>query len=113
NSVEEINKFIDTNLAAPDTDHAKKATFARMDNYEEFYKGLALGAHISDNVFFKTRMMDISGLKVGIASLNSAWRATGNASDRQFLIIGERAIDRAIEDLADADLRVCLFHHPV
>lgn len=81
-SVEAINDFVDVNLAAPETDHAKRATFARMDNYEKFYGDLSLGSHVSHNVFFKTRLIDLAGTKVGVASLNSAWRATGGPADK-------------------------------
>ncbi len=111
-SVTKINGFIDSALARK-SDVATMAALARMDAYESFYAGLSLGKHISDNVFFKTRVLSIDGYEVGFAALNSAWRATGSGGDKNNLIVGERAVDLAIADLASADIRICLVHHPL
>jgi len=115
NSVANINSFIDRALAKPTMDDATKAALARMQPYEDFYRTLNLGPHKTDNVFFKTRLLPLGGYKVGFAALNSTWRATGapDDKDKNKLIIGERAVDLAIADLGDADIRVCLSHHPL
>jgi hypothetical protein len=112
-TIEQINDFIDNSITAPEDDFANKAAIARTSNYEAFHKALGLGLHVSNNVFYKTRVIDLAGFKVGIACLNSAWRATGDKTDRQFLIIGERAVDRAIEDIQGTDIKVCIHHHPL
>jgi predicted phosphodiesterase len=112
-TVRQINDFIENALRAPTL--ATKAALARMQPYETFYAKLGLGAHKSDNIFFKTRILTLAGYKVGFASLNSAWRATGapDDKDKNKLILGERAIDLAIADLGDADFRLCVSHHPL
>ena len=115
-SVEKINEFIDAALKKESI--ATKSALARMGRYEAYYASLALGPAISNNPFFKTKLLDISGLKIGIAELNSAWRATGQSGgrlqggDKGYLIIGERSVDLAIEDLAAAELKICVAHHP-
>src|SRR5262249_46917811 len=111
-SVEAINAFIDEALASGS--HATKAALGRLDHYETHVRGLTLGPTISDNWFFKTRTLNVRGLNIGIAALNSAWRATGKpGGDKTHLIVGERAIDFSIRDLTKTDIKICVFHHPI
>lgn len=58
---------------------------------------------------------NVEGRSIGIASLNSTWRATGEPDDVDFsrLIVGERQVDFAIKELRDCDLSVALLHHPL
>lgn len=109
-SVEQINSFIDGALLK--SSWATESALARMSKFDVYYRSLNLGAHISENSFFRTRIIPIRGLNVGFACMNSAWRATGQAGDKGNLVIGERAVDVAINDLANADLKVCVAHHP-
>jgi predicted MPP superfamily phosphohydrolase len=111
-SVTKINEFIDSSLKTPDAP-AIKAVFARMEAFEAFYNGLRTGEHKSSTPFFKTRILTLCGVNVGFAILNSAWRATGENTDKNALIIGERAVDLAIADLENVDLRIFVAHHPV
>lgn len=109
-SVDKINAFIDRTLAGPTT--ASVAALSRMRNFDTFRAGLKLGPFITDTEFFRTQIIEIRGLRVGIAALNSAWRATGAGGDKNHLIVSERVVDYAIRDLSNAELRLCVFHHP-
>ena len=57
----------------------------------------------------------IADKRIGFACLNSAWRATGEPKDvdKGNLVLGERAIDQAIEKLKDSDIKIAVFHHPM
>lgn len=59
--------------------------------------------------------LNIGGLKVGVAVLDSAWRATGapNDGDRGHLLIGESQTRAALDAIRDCDVRVAAFHHPL
>lgn len=53
----------------------------------------------------------ISGVKIGIAALNSAWRCSGDTDEKQ-LFLTEHQIYNAARSLVDADIRIALVHHP-
>jgi len=66
----------------------------------------------STSVFFDTYILPIRGLKIGIASLNSAWRSSQYGDDARRLVIGEQVAQEAAAKVADCDIRLCLIHHP-
>jgi hypothetical protein len=55
------------------------------------------------------------GKRIGLALLNSAWRATGEADDldQNHLIVGERQVDYALERLDGVDVAIAVMHHPL
>ncbi|MEO7143660.1 MAG: SUMF1/EgtB/PvdO family nonheme iron enzyme, partial [Bryobacteraceae bacterium] len=60
---------------------------------------------------------DVRGHKVGIASLNSALlcgRQSGDGTelDERRLVVGEPQLRAAIKPVKNADLRICIMHHP-
>lgn len=59
-----------------------------------------------------THKFDLKGRKVGVASLNCSWAAYGGDDDYGKLLLGERQIDIALQDIADCDLKICNVHHP-
>jgi predicted MPP superfamily phosphohydrolase len=77
--------------------------------HEQFYETVAL-ERVDPLGYVAT--LDIEGLQVGIACLNSAWRSSGGASDRGCLLIGERQVTRTLAKLADCFVRVIAVHHP-
>ncbi|WP_177001300.1 metallophosphoesterase [Streptomyces sp. cf386] len=56
-----------------------------------------------------------SGSTVAVACLTSAWRATGEGddADRAHLIVGDRQMTRAADELGDADVKIAVMHHPL
>jgi len=109
-TVEKINEFVDSALSINST--AYESALARMQKYFAFHDSLGLTGYISKTPFFNTRKMDIHGVSIGVAELNSAWRSIGKKEDKNNLIIGERVVDLAIHDLAGVDLTICVAHHP-
>lgn len=69
---------------------------------------------VSSSNFLRTYVVDVAGRSIGVACFNSAWRATGEAEDVDYkrLIIGERAVDRALDDLNQCDVKIAVHHHP-
>ena len=57
----------------------------------------------------------INGESVGVAALNSAWRATGQPHDvdRGNLLVGERQARAALDIIQDCSVRLVLMHHPL
>lgn len=60
-----------------------------------------------------TRRIEICGVQVGIAALNSAWRSTGAGEDeRGRLLVGELQARTALDRIRDCDVRLVAVHHP-
>jgi len=108
-----MNHFID-NLDEEKT----QFYLARMANFEEFKKSINSKLVRTSNVLFSTYILPKAGRKIGIACINSAWRAYGgkgdNGREQDYgkLLIGERTVDNCIDALADCDLRIGVVHHP-
>jgi predicted MPP superfamily phosphohydrolase len=106
-----VNAFID-GTATPNDETA--LALKRMENFYLVHD-LNAAASITQTPMLRTFKVDVGGLQVGIACLNSAWRASGEAGDvdRGRLLVGERTIDRAAADLAGCDYRIAVHHHPL
>jgi predicted MPP superfamily phosphohydrolase len=50
---------------------------------------------------------------VGVAALNSSWRASGGDADQHRLLVGDRQIEPVLAAIADADVEVVVMHHPL
>jgi predicted MPP superfamily phosphohydrolase/energy-coupling factor transporter ATP-binding protein EcfA2 len=86
----------------------------RLSNFERFRVSLPNRHLRKSNELFATYKITRFNKVIGIACLNSAWRASGGGDETDYgkLLIGERALDSCIEDLADCDLRIGVVHHP-
>lgn len=71
------------------------------------------GCHL-DNNHYRAHIIDVRGLKVGIAAFNSAWHATGASADGDYgkLRIGRKQTDELVEALREANVKLALAHHP-
>jgi predicted MPP superfamily phosphohydrolase len=70
---------------------------------------------VLENTHYRAYKVKIGLITVGIGALNSAWRATGSASDGDYgaLIVGGKQLDEVISALDGCDLKLALMHHPV
>lgn len=55
----------------------------------------------------------VRGVSVGVASLNSAWRASGGPEDERRLLVGGRQIQNALSHLDQCAVRCAAMHHPL
>ncbi|WP_395750531.1 metallophosphoesterase [Prosthecobacter sp.] len=60
---------------------------------------------------FSTRILEINGVRVGIAALNSAWLCVDN-DDKKRLYLTEYQVAKATNALASANFKIALCHHP-
>lgn len=91
-----------------------KMQLARLDAFYSFHDKIQ-GCGLVPGPFqrvFKTR---VNGELIGVACLNTAWRASGEADDVDYqkIVLGERAVDLSIEALRDCDFRIAVHHHPL
>lgn len=88
--------------------------FGRLSNFEHFKQKLANKFITSSSPFYSTHILSINNIKIGIACINSAWRASGGGDNIDYgnLLIGERVIDHCSTNLMDCDIRIGVVHHP-
>lgn len=68
--------------------------------------------------YANVRRWQIGGKKIAVLGLNSAWmcgrnkNADGMINDKGFVLVGEPQIQNYIEEIADADIKIAVLHHP-
>ena len=97
-----------------DDERRRRCALQPFQDYEAFvagYTGQASPAYAS------IRRFDLPGGTVALLGLNSAWMcgrhrgAGGRIEDQNHLVIGEPQIHKALHEIADAALRIVVFHH--
>lgn len=92
----------------PDIDFLQK----KLGSYFNFVSGYK-NEHVKHKSFFyDAYKVKKNGIRVGIVSLNSAWRSSQHGKDIGRLVIGEHVVMEAAAKISDCDIRVCLCHHP-
>lgn len=80
--------------------------------YDYMYKNYVKGAETWNLGY--SLIKNINGINVGIAGLDSAWRSTGAGwKERGHLLVGEHQVGVLYNNIKDADLKICLMHHPL
>ncbi len=103
---DKVNTLIDNYSEYPEF-------FERMTNFDNFLNSIPNEHLLTRDVFHYTYEFSHGERKIGIACINTAWRAYGGDEDYGQLIVGERVVDRCIEELSDCDLRILTMHHPI
>ncbi|MFW9990081.1 MAG: metallophosphoesterase [Candidatus Odinarchaeota archaeon] len=106
---DKVNYFLD-DLENP----TNKCCIERLNNFNEFKRSLESEFQITSNNLYSTHIVQKESFKIGIATLNSSWRATGigNRHDYGKLLVGERQVDQALKDINSCDIKIAMFHHP-
>lgn len=86
-----------------------------FEKFNKLYNDYVKAPSLVNNSHYRSYVLTLGSLKVGIAALNSAWRSTGAAHDGDYgkLLIGVKQIEDVLESLQDVDIRLALLHHPI
>ncbi len=58
-------------------------------------------------------LREMDGKKVGVACIDSAWRSSGKGGcEKGIMYVGEKQINDLYKHIKDADIKICLMHHP-
>lgn len=58
-------------------------------------------------------LREIGGKRIGIACIDSAWRSSGKGDiERGIMYVGHKQINDLYKHIKDADIKICLMHHP-
>jgi predicted MPP superfamily phosphohydrolase len=90
-----------------------KEAVQRLSEYAQFVEEYLPSQHDPNERHCYTKIVDIKGLKVGIAGFNSAWTCAGPEDDRTIWLPAEWQFNTAREGIESTDLRIGLIHHPV
>ena len=89
-----------------------KDAIKRLSEYSRFVESY-LSHQYKDERLCYSELVNIDGLKVGVAGFNSAWCCSGPEDDRKIWLAAEWQFNTAFRTLEEADLRIGLIHHPV
>jgi hypothetical protein len=90
-----------------------KDNIERLDEYGQFIRYYLPHQHDADGRHRYAQIVDVDGLKVGIAGFNSAWSCAGTEDDRTLWLAAEWQFNTTKADIRDAKVRIGLIHHPV
>jgi hypothetical protein len=85
----------------------------RLDEYSRFVVDYLPHQQDADGRSRYAKIVDIEGLKVGIAGFNSAWSCAGPDDDRTVWLAALWQFNAADACIRDAAVRIGLIHHPV
>lgn len=97
-----------------DRDGEWRSIIARLEAYREFL-GKKLGAtHLLTHPehLIYSQLVEVQGLKFGIAGLNSAWSCVRDGEKGALWLAGEWQVNTLEQALKPADVRIALMHHP-
>lgn len=93
----------------------RRLVLARFKGYEGFVNNYFAG-HLAfdDEHYFYVQELDLSGRRIALLGLNSAWLCASDQDKEQGLVIGERQTRAALdaEQATGAELKIALLHHP-
>ena len=103
-SLQEVNETID------DMQNEYKSRLEYF--YEYMYENYILDAE-KWNLGY-SMIKNINGINIGIVGVDSAWRSTGVGwEERGKMLVGEQQVRMLHNNVKDADLKICLMHHPL
>jgi Flp pilus assembly protein TadD/predicted phosphodiesterase/energy-coupling factor transporter ATP-binding protein EcfA2 len=85
----------------------------RLAAYEAFVKDFLPHQVDKEGRCVYAKVVTVGSVKLGIAGFNSAWSCAGPEDDRNLWLGAEWQFNRAQRDLAEADIRLGLIHHPI
>ena len=87
-------------------------SLTRFEAYNQFVREY-FGDCLDIQPLYTTAIREINGKRIGLLSINSAWRSIESEKDRGNLIYPIRYIHEALEKVRRCDLVICTMHHAV
>lgn len=89
----------------------RQLMFARFGGYAAFVNSyLRDYSPFDSDRYFYVQRLDILGRRIAVLGLNSAWLATSEGDESKGLVVGELQVRNALEQSANADLKIALLH---
>lgn len=111
---EDVNEFLEMQIEN-DFYHIE-----RLENFNRFKKRFETqppspDVPLTSNKLHSTYALQKGPYKIGIACLNTSWRATGQGDNHDMgnLLIGERQLEAAVNAIEGCHLKLAVYHHPL
>lgn len=104
-----IRRALLDSQAAESVIDSPKYSLPQQKAYIDFVNSMAGSV---DPLPSRAMIVDLAGVKLGVAAMNSAWRCTDDLS-KETLFLTLPQVHRMAENVADAQLRIALVHHPM
>ncbi len=97
-----------------ETDREYQESLRNHQNFISFQNKFYASAN-NDIVhpLYSIHQRDFHGKKIGIATLNSAWRSSNSKTDKGNLLFPLTFLKKQIEELKNTDFKILLLHHPI
>ena len=97
-----------------DADEDWAFSMRRLKDYRAFLRDAGY-THLLDDPdrLIYTRRLEIDGIDVGIAGLNSSWWCSSDEDKGRLWLGGEWQLATVEEEIRDADVKIGLIHHPL
>ncbi|NOU82177.1 hypothetical protein GC101_25255 [Paenibacillus sp. LMG 31459] len=104
NSPEEVNNYIDEDSL----DGSQ-----RIVQFKDFEKAYFHASSHKISNFASSFIYKFGNLSVGVSCFNSAWRCWDSDRDKGNIIIGERQVTNARQEIENCDVKIAVVHHPI
>ncbi|QJE01276.1 metallophosphoesterase [Massilia forsythiae] len=103
-----VNEFISEH-------ESHTSAFRSLEKFNSLSADFGSTSCLKRTPLYANFLLHLHGQKIGVAALNSAWRATGRSNDQDCgtLILGERQIELSAKGLENCDVKIALVHHPL
>ncbi|MBD8658437.1 metallophosphoesterase [Oxalobacteraceae sp. CFBP 13730] len=88
---------------------------SQMKDFNEIFTSLMQSTPTYSDALCRTYTVNVNGIEVGVACLNSAWKSSGQSGDKDYgnLLVGERQVEKAANSLSHCQIKLALIHHPL
>ena len=85
----------------------------RILYFDRDFARLFGGNPVWESSLTRAYMVNTGTLTIGVSCVNSAWRSTGIGSgEKRKMIVGRKQIVDSFEKIKNADIKLCVLHHP-
>lgn len=120
NIVDYIEKGLSSCLTTSDeiskfNNSSDNTAFDRISYFEEDFAKSYSGAPVWEKKLCRAYSSKLADdVSVGFVCCNTAWRSAGSGgSERGTMILGAKLLEEGISSIEDADVKICLMHHPL
>jgi len=105
------------NFVMKSNNRSLKASLENLENYYEFQKAfyskhVELGDIQVDNLY-SSHIREFDGKRIGITTINSAWRANDSSTDSGRLMFPLNYLKKASNEVKNCDIKILILHHPL
>lgn len=88
-------------------------TLERISYFDNDFACLFGSELVWKNPLARAYLFHTGDLTIGVSCINSAWRSTGiGSAEKRKMIIGRKQLIDSFEKIKDADIKLCMVHHP-